>query len=285
MALISISIQTVMLKLSPSGPWLWESNIPLFVGAGYVVPALIAHDMGRQGIKRTTKAVLLAGCHRVAPRSRLRWLLQLKGVNDLAPLAGFGTMSIASRWIPLAVLLSAAASWGVAHNYDLKAGGFVGAAYVGMFMGDPYQVAVAFAIALVTFVLVRYVLMNVLDPVRSAQVLGDAADVFDALVDAAVGGPIVLQRACHQPSRSRIDGPDPAVRTRTAGQRHGPNQPPPGRTRCRAGSGFRRADDMVDPIALRRPSARTALDGAGRRRPSSSSSGSRSGSCTATTAR
>jgi poly-gamma-glutamate biosynthesis protein PgsC/CapC len=161
MALISISIQTVMLKLSPSGPWLWESNIPLFVGAGYVVPALIAHDMGRQGIKRTTKAVLLAGFIVSLPIA-VALALQLDGVNDLAPLAGFGTMSIADHWIPLAVLLSAAASWGVAHNYDLKAGGFVGAAYVGMFMGDPYQVAVAFAIALVTFVLVRYVLMNVL---------------------------------------------------------------------------------------------------------------------------
>ena len=161
MALISISIQTIMLKLTPSGPWLWERNIPLFVGAGYVVPALIAHDMGRQGIKRTTKAVLLAGVIVALPIA-LALLLQLKGVNDLAPLAGFGTMSIANRWIPLAVLLSAASSWGVAHNYNLKAGGFVGAAYVGMFMGDPYQVAVAFTIALITYVLVKYGLMNVL---------------------------------------------------------------------------------------------------------------------------
>ncbi len=161
MALISIAIQTAMLKLSPSGPWLWESNIPLFVGAGYVVPALIAHDMGRQGIKRTTKAVLLAGVIVALPIA-LALALQLKGVNDLAPLAGFGTMSIANRWIPLAVLLSAAGSWGVAHNYNLKAGGFVGAAYVGMFMGDPYQVAVAFTIALVTYVLVKFVLMNYL---------------------------------------------------------------------------------------------------------------------------
>ncbi len=161
MALISISIQTIMLKLSPSGPWLWESNIPLFVGAGYVVPALIAHDMGRQGIKRTTKAVLLAGVIVSLPIA-LALVLQLQGVNDLAPLAGFGTMSIDSRWIPVAVLLSAASSWGVAHNYNLKAGGFVGAAYVGMFMGDPYQVAVAFTIALLTYLLVKYVLMNVL---------------------------------------------------------------------------------------------------------------------------
>jgi hypothetical protein len=87
-------------------------------------------------------------------------LLRLKGVNDLAPLTGFATMSIANRWIPIAVLLSAAASWGVAHNYGFKSGGFIGAAYVGMFMGDPYQVAVAFTIAFVTFLLVRYVLMR-----------------------------------------------------------------------------------------------------------------------------
>lgn len=161
MALISISIQTAMLKLSPSGPWLWESNIPLFVGAGYVVPALIAHDMGRQGIKRTTKAVLLAGVIVSLPIA-LALALHVKGVNDLAPLSGFGTMLIANRWIPVAVLLSAAGSWGVAHNYDLKAGGFVGAAYIGMFMGDPYQVAVAFTVALITFAIVRHVLMKVL---------------------------------------------------------------------------------------------------------------------------
>ena len=161
MALISIMIQTIMLKVSPSGPWLWESNIPLFVGAGYVVPALIAHDMGRQGIKRTTKAVLLAGVIVALPIA-LALMLRLKGVNDLAPLAGFGTMSIDSRWIPVAVLLSAASSWGVAQNYNFKSGGFVGAAYVGMFMGDPYQVLIAFSVALFTFVLVRYVLMNYL---------------------------------------------------------------------------------------------------------------------------
>jgi poly-gamma-glutamate biosynthesis protein PgsC/CapC len=161
MALISISIQTIMLKVSPSGPWLWESNIPLFVGAGYVVPALIAHDMGRQGIKRTTKAVLLAGVIVSLPIA-IALVLRLKGVNDLAPLAGFGTMSIDSRWIPLAVLLSAAASWAVAQHYNLKSGGFVGAAYVGMFMGDPYQVVIAFTIAIVTFLIVRYGLMRVL---------------------------------------------------------------------------------------------------------------------------
>jgi hypothetical protein len=159
MAMISISIQALMLKLSPQGRWLWEDQIPLFVGAGYVVPALIAHDMGRQGVKRTTKAVLLAGVI-VATPIAIALLLNLPGVNDLAPLTGFGSMSIVSRWVPLAVLLSASASWAVTTNYGLKSGGFVGAAYIGMFMGDPYQVAIAFVVALVSFAFVRVVLMR-----------------------------------------------------------------------------------------------------------------------------
>ncbi len=159
MAMISISIQAAMLKLSPQGHWLWEKQIPLFVGAGYVVPALIAHDMGRQGIKRTTKAVLLAGVI-VATPIAVALLLNLPGVNDLAPLTGFGEMSIVSRWVPLAVLLSAGASWAVTANFGLKSGGFVGAAYIGMFMGDPYQVAVAFLVAFVSFIFVRTVLMR-----------------------------------------------------------------------------------------------------------------------------
>ena len=157
MAIISISVQAAMLKLTPHGRWLWEDEIPLFVGAGYVVPALIAHDMGRQGVKRTCKAVMLAGLV-VATPIAVALLIHLPGVNDLAPLEGFGSMSIVSRWVPLAVLLSAAASWAVHTNYGFKSGGFVGAAYIGMFMGDPYQVAAAFAVALVSFLFVRHVL-------------------------------------------------------------------------------------------------------------------------------
>jgi len=159
MALVAILVQAMMLKLSPQGSWLWEEKIPLFVGAGYVVPALIAHDMGRQGVKKTTKAVMMAGVI-VAVPILIALLLQVPGVHTEAPLVGFGEMSVVSRWVPLAVLLSAAASWAVMTNYGFKSGGFVGAAYIGMFMGDPYQVAVAFAVAIVTFVFVRTVLMR-----------------------------------------------------------------------------------------------------------------------------
>lgn len=159
MALVSIVIQTAMLKLTPSGPWLWESDLKLFVGVGYVVPALIAHDMGRQGIARTTKSVLMAAAIVAIPIA-LALLFDLPGVNDLSPLQGVGDMAIDAAWVPVAVFLSAAASWGVAHNHGFRSGGFVGAAFIGMLLGDPWQVVIAVAIAAVTYVFVTRVLMK-----------------------------------------------------------------------------------------------------------------------------
>ena len=159
LAMVSIVIQTSMLKLTPSGPWLWESDFKLFVGVGYVVPALVAHDMGRQGIKKTIKSVLLAAGIVAVPIA-LALAVNLPGINDLAPLQGGGDMAITPGWIPFAVLLSAAAAWGVAHNYQYRSGGFVGAAFVAMLLGDPWQVLIAAAIAMVTYAFVTRFLMN-----------------------------------------------------------------------------------------------------------------------------
>ena len=159
LALISILIQTAMLKLTPSGAWLWESDFKLFVGVGYVVPALIAHDMGRQGVTRTIKSVMYAATLVAIPIA-LALAFDVPGVNDLAPLEGFGDMAIDTAWLPFSVLLSAAAAWGVATNYGMRCGGFVGAAFIGMFMGDPWQVLVAGAIAAATYLIVTRLLMN-----------------------------------------------------------------------------------------------------------------------------
>ncbi|MEP6298705.1 MAG: poly-gamma-glutamate biosynthesis protein PgsC/CapC, partial [Ilumatobacter sp.] len=159
LAIISTSIQTLMLRLTPSGSWLWEADIPLFIGVGYVVPALIAHDMARQGVAKTTKSVLMSGVIVAIPIG-IALVLDLPGVNDLAPVSGFGRLALPVSWLPLAVILSILASWAVAHNYDLRSGGFVGAAFVGMFMADPWQLVIAVVIALATFVIVAKFLMK-----------------------------------------------------------------------------------------------------------------------------
>jgi poly-gamma-glutamate biosynthesis protein PgsC/CapC len=156
---ISIVLQTVMLKVTPTGGWLWESDIPLFVGVGYVIPALLAHDMGRQGVRTTARAVMIAGVVTAIPIAAAL-VLDLPGVNDLRSVTGYGTMSIAAEWMPVAVLLSAVTSWAIDRNYGLRSGGFVGAAYVGLFMGDPFQVLAAGSVAVVAYLFVTRCLMD-----------------------------------------------------------------------------------------------------------------------------
>ena len=159
LASTSILIQTLMLKFSPVGSWLWEEDFKLLVGVGYVVPALIAHDMGRQGIKKTIKSVMLAGVIVAAPIG-LALLVHLPGVNDLAPLRGGFDSAVEARWIPIAVLFSAAAAWGVARNWGWRSGGFMGAAFIAILIGDPWQLCVAAGISAATYVLVKHALMN-----------------------------------------------------------------------------------------------------------------------------
>jgi poly-gamma-glutamate biosynthesis protein PgsC/CapC len=159
LALISISLQTLMLKVSPTGPWLWEADVPLFVGVGYVVPALIAHDMARQGVGKTARSVLLASAIVGLPILGAV-ALQLPEVTALGAFRPISRTHLEADWIPLAILLSAAASWGVARNHGLRSGGFVGAALVAVFAVNPWQVAFLVGVAILTHQIVTRVLMK-----------------------------------------------------------------------------------------------------------------------------
>ncbi len=159
LVMTSTIVQALLLQLSPTGAVLWESDVPLLVGAGYVVPALIAHDMARQGIKKTLGAVMLAGAL-VALPIIAGLLLGLSAVNELQPLVGFGVSAVSPSWVPFAVILSIATAWGLQNNLGLRSGGFVGAAYVGMLTAAPSQVIYMLAVALITYFVVTKLLMS-----------------------------------------------------------------------------------------------------------------------------
>lgn len=159
LAVTSTTIQMAMMQVSPSVSWLWKSDVPLFVGVGYIVPALIAHDMARQGIRKTTTSVLTAGLV-VATPIALAIFLRVPGVNELAPIEGYGAIAIDARWTPVAMALAVVGSWAVARNHGLRSGGFVGAAFAGMFMGNPLQVVIALVVAALTWLFVTRVLMR-----------------------------------------------------------------------------------------------------------------------------
>jgi len=156
LALISISLQALMLKLSPSTHYLWESNITLLVGVGYVVPALIAHDMARQGVKKTIRAVLLSGVVVALP---IGVLLLVVGNPPLRP-ANFGTMAIEPSWVPLAVFLSASVSWALLKNHNLRSGGFIGAGYTAMLSANYLHIVFILVVAFLSYVGVTHFLMR-----------------------------------------------------------------------------------------------------------------------------
>ena len=158
LVLVSMVMQIALLKITPETAWLWKSSAPLVVAAGYVVPALIAHDMGRQGIKKTLRAVALSGAIVAVPLVALVRLIPALTAD--AQLVGFDVLAFPPAWVPAAVLVSAVTSWALMHNFSLRAGGFIGSAYLAMLMADIRSVVFLIVIGIATWAFV----VSVLEP-------------------------------------------------------------------------------------------------------------------------
>ena len=156
--IISAAVQVILLKVSPETPYLWESSIPLLVGVGYLVPALIAHDFGRQGIKLTMRAVGMASALVAVPMTLA--IMFFPDAQAGARLAGFGVLAFPPEWIPFSVLLSAAAAWALQYNYGFRSAGYVGAAYLAMLTTSPINLIFLVAIGLAAWLLVTRVFMK-----------------------------------------------------------------------------------------------------------------------------
>jgi poly-gamma-glutamate biosynthesis protein PgsC/CapC len=156
--IVSASVQVLCIKLSPSTPYLWESSIPLLVGVGYLVPALIAHDFGRQGIKLTLKAVGMAASLVAVPMTLA--VMFFPDVAAQGSLAGYGVLAFPPEWIPMSVLLSAGAAWALQYNFGFRAAGYVGAAYLAMLTTSPINLLFLGVIGLAAWVVVTRVFMR-----------------------------------------------------------------------------------------------------------------------------
>jgi poly-gamma-glutamate biosynthesis protein PgsC/CapC len=156
--IISATVQVILLKVSPETPYLWESSIPLLVGVGYLVPALIAHDFGRQGIKLTMRAVGMSSALVAVPMTLA--IMFFPDAQAATRLAGFGVLAFPPEWIPFSVLLSAAAAWALQYNYGFRSAGYVGGAYLAMLTTSPINLIFLAVIGFVAWVLVTRVFMR-----------------------------------------------------------------------------------------------------------------------------
>lgn len=158
--IISATVQVILIKVSPETPYLWESSIPLLVGVGYLVPALIAHDFGRQGIKRTMKAVGMSSALVAVPMTLA--IMFFPDSTAQGTLHGFGVLAFPPEWVPMAVVLSAAAAWALQYNYGFRSAGYVGAAYLAMLTTSPLNLLFLGVIGVASWLLVTRVFMKTL---------------------------------------------------------------------------------------------------------------------------
>lgn len=128
---------------------LFLNDIPqlgLFISVGFLVPALIAHDMGRQGV-RTTIATIIASSLLVFGLVYLIDIVQTaliaSGVlSDLALVRQTTPFAFPSRMLLVAIALSCAISYAWYRGAffgikELRTGGFVTPAYLALFLFRP----------------------------------------------------------------------------------------------------------------------------------------------------
>jgi hypothetical protein len=153
-ALIAISggLQVVWLEVSPHP--LLSHALP---SVGYVIPGMIAHAAGRQGLRKTLISV--AGSGLIVGGVVLVIAALYPAMTNDKPLAAFDSFTFDTRWMPLAVLCSILSAGALRQTYGFKAGGFVGAAYLSLILARPVQVAYCLVLTLLTYLITTRVLM------------------------------------------------------------------------------------------------------------------------------
>jgi poly-gamma-glutamate biosynthesis protein PgsC/CapC len=149
---------------------LWITIIRLFVtinidltilyGIGFVLPGVIAHDMGRQGARNTIGSILL-GVSIVAliifPLSAIEEVLPNLFVRTSPPLLHTQpyTYTYPIQLLPLGIIVSVLLDLLAYSKFKVRSGGFVTAAYLALFAARPLDVIFVIVASLLTFVFVQ----------------------------------------------------------------------------------------------------------------------------------
>ncbi|MEM6430321.1 MAG: poly-gamma-glutamate biosynthesis protein PgsC/CapC [Deinococcota bacterium] len=141
----------------------FNSNAQSLYGIGVLLPSLIAHDMGKQGVTKTLLVCL--GCALVV--FGLITGLQLAGVgsSQLPTLVNNIDYPYSKQDTFIAICSSVIVSSFMYHNSklgQLRAGGFISAAYIALFLKQPLDIAFIALVTLASYGLVRLLSRHVL---------------------------------------------------------------------------------------------------------------------------
>lgn len=165
---MEILIALTLLTLSVGTAHLVVRFSPLLLalyGIGFVIPAIIAHDMPRQGPRKTLIAVLIntaiVACF-IYVFSALSTIAPGRATPEVAHLAslGGGEHGYPADLLLVAVFTSVICGMVVFWKLGLRSGGFVTGAYLALMLLRPLDLLFAAAVAVVSYRFVTGVLMR-----------------------------------------------------------------------------------------------------------------------------
>lgn len=156
---IAVSVLIAMV-LGPVLSFGTGPSVPRLDAIGYVVPALIAYDMNRQGQSKTAVAVAVAGAIAAFPALLIAAVFP-GHIEGHLPL-DTGLLPVGDVWFPIVALVSTGVSTALHNNHRLRAGGFVGPMYLGLAAVRPVQLVYFLAVAVVLYVAVHLGLKQVM---------------------------------------------------------------------------------------------------------------------------
>ncbi|HEU0297763.1 MAG TPA: poly-gamma-glutamate biosynthesis protein PgsC/CapC [Anaerolineales bacterium] len=145
------------------------NNIDLTVlyGIGFVLPGVIAHDMGRQGAKNTVGSILL-GVFIISlvifPLSAIEELLPNFLLRTSSPLLRTQPYPYAYpiQLLPFGIIASVFIDLLAYSKFKARSGGFVTAAYLALFAQRPFDLLFVIIASILTFLFVQFLTSRLL---------------------------------------------------------------------------------------------------------------------------
>jgi hypothetical protein len=135
-------------------------DLTILYGIGFVLPGVIAHDMGRQGARNTIGSILL-GVSIVAliifPLSAIEELLPNLFLRTSSPLLRTQPYpyTYPIQLLPLGIIVSVFLDLLAYSKFKVRSGGFVTAAYLALFAARPLDLVFVIGASLLTFIFVQ----------------------------------------------------------------------------------------------------------------------------------
>ncbi len=135
-------------------------ELSILYGIGFVLPGVIAHDMGRQGARNTIGSILL-GVSIVAliifPLSAIEELLPNLFIRTSSPLlrAQPYIYTYPIQLLPIGIIISVFFDLLAYSKFQMRSGGFVTAAYLALFVARPFDLIFVIVASILTFIFVQ----------------------------------------------------------------------------------------------------------------------------------